>query len=346
MTTPDGLAKAELFGQLESTKVKYDNDSGGLAWFSGQRCYIKLSAIGSSDVTLRLQTSEDDLCDYEIKAGKSIVVDVTDFVAAIMADGDEALKIWEVSPNPFYLYTFYLTIWEADAADPKTMAMPYAGSALSGVLQLPPYVQYAMKDAKLCDAESGEYDYEVLRSKGAFYFDPDGDAEAAALVDIEATKYSTMTGEQACTKPTLWYYSQVGAKVKCWQTTLRAIPCDREGRILYWRSRFGNVKKGVWLMRNKTDGVADSVALATGSAEILTAKTAAQSAEFYLPDLCAGDMWYYSDILTSPYVYFLNKNGEKQYLSITTSSATMPNGTAVEELSFTAEVSRQEVFNV
>lgn len=309
------------------------DDGGRIAVFKSQRCVIQLAVQNSCAATIE---NEDDSLNYTLDPG-TYDIDVTDLVS----DGQN-VYITAMA------MTVTLTPAVSDAIDPLSMAMPLSGDAQTGIskfLQLPPRKLYTMLGGvALHTAEDAKHTFEVVNRKGGFYFDADGSEDTAEFIDPDSYNYSVMTDTyelMTSSRPTIFYLKGLAGKgtfVTAWVGQVLELPCGADGRILYWTSRFGNTKKATWLLRNLTTEVADSTTISTGSAVLTTAKKSLQSGEFYLPDLCAADVFYYSDILTSPNVWFINANGDKQYITIDTNSVTLPNANAVSELAFTAEL--------
>lgn len=311
------------------------DDGGKIAFFARQRCFIQLAVQNSCTATI---ANEEYSLDYTLDPG-TYDIDVTDLVSEL--DTGESIYINAMAME------VALVVLVSDATDPLSMAMPLSGEGHTGIstfLQLPPRKLYTMAGVALSTADDWQQNFEIVKRSGGCYFDPDGVEETAELITANAGKYSMMTGSYELTtssKPTIFYLKGSAGKaiyIKAWAGQVLELPCGVEGRILYWTSRFWNTKKATWLLRNLTTGVADSVTISTGSAMLATAKKSVQSGEFYLPDLCAADVFYYSDILTSPQVWFINANGDKQYITIDTNSVTLPNANSVAELAFTAEI--------
>lgn len=97
---------------------------------------------------------------------------------------------------------------------------------------------------------------------------------------------------------------------------------------LRWISRYGNTKQATFERRDDKTNAENTIEIEHPLNEFDTRKGILESFTAFLDNLNAYDVWYYSDLITSPQVLVVDGVGSYHQVEVTTKSAKIPNSNA------------------
>ena len=289
-----------------------DRELPPIAYFSRMRTFVTfiLSNAETKDITVTLiysNDTDDIVLNYGLKKGSN-VIEITELLSADVSELDIICDNKELDiPVKHAGDVFYRNI--LIPANPYTTANVY---------QVPPF---------------------KIFSDVAEYIDPYIAFEIGALGGF------TLNGEAIEEETTQQYYTAdilnpAGSLVTLdgWSTIIQSVPCGVPYVYVSWRGRLGGQKTALWLRKDYTDEVTDTLELQTNYNGVDVRKGYNEKMTLYLNDLCAYDVYYYSDIITSNEVQINNRT-----VNVSTKSITFPNGDTLGSVEVVVEFQNIEL---
>ena len=299
--TREFITLRELFGSL-SYYAEYDsNYQSACVWRRSERCILTANiqpAQGQSYSYLQV----NGVLYYTDPAGH-VDIDLTDIVKAYKQEQFE-LDIIAGDGERTESVTIQLVL--KDGLSYENQLLPQspmaAGMELADYYVIPPtkiytYPQNAVRAAsavgltvEVASRHHRSYEYEITYSDGT------------------TSQGSTGVGELPLTgsgsnRVTALRISFGGADWGMWQ--LCEVPQCARYCIVKWKSRNGNFRKAIWIVKSNTIATGDEVKLQSTYNGYKSLKGETVTLQLAIDDLCAYDYAYYMDVVTSSEVYVL-----------------------------------------
>lgn len=274
-----------------------------LAVWAKQRTILVLTFSGSINKQFYITIGDKTFTYTIIRSGRGgwkTQIELTG-----MLDGADELVISAEGVSGSYP----LSIAHVGIADPAMLAIPYNGAVTDTYRMLPPSTIYA----------DGVHELMLdMVGYGIVYLND-------SSIDVSPTlQYIGVSlGAIAADSEVRLSYEEISPirDIVLLLTRTKEIPCGVTSAYIQWQGVSGGSKAALWKVRDMGAKVTESVNFATMSCGVDVRKSFNNQLTLYLDDLCAYDVWYYSDIIVSDSVVI---NSRK--VKVTTSSIAYPNG--------------------